>query len=572
MPSKFGNAFAQQKEFECRRLGQTTMASSSNPDDVPPTPMTTMDMFIQPELGHPKQPDSAPATKLNESPNKTKKGNRLKGFFVKTPQMSGIPTQHQTRIHDAQQAPEAPRFSETSAAAAGSIQVPSQFRRRTSTKSNKRRPNPSMYLPQQPSTPAYRSASATTHSYPHASQAENWPPRSSRGNSSIPPLSTQSFATNPSQYGIVRLSRNDAMILSDTATAPTRFGNYASIGRPTYIHPPSMMSMNAQIAMASPITGANHNSGTYPSECTQSDQLEFLPATKFQPPPEKTRAPVPPPVSVSATTPPIFMPPVEFSAEEQLKQASPTESVHNLNAQGQSCSQEHLETFFKTPEVESYKNSGPRRSRSDNHLSYSSYPSGVSKQEIRSTHNTTEQSKALDDHSTRLLESVVDDIGKLHSRFDSIDQYFQYLENRLQPRFNRLDWRLNEIATEIKKVTDLMAQDSEMLATINVNAQRLLQTMTRLPYVDQIIPTPVSQPSSLPAPVMQPALVRLPPHIPLPQNGGHHETSSPPTRGNSQGHMKKRGPQQEGPRDEVIWRKPSSGERMTAWYSAVSEE
>ena len=107
---------------------------------------------------------------------------------------------------------------------------------------------------------------------------QGWPlpqPRTATGH-----LSTQTFETNPNQY---LRTGNQGMIFANHSLTPTRAGDFATLGQPKVVHPPSMMSMAASIVDAQSPTAVKHSSnlGVVP-EAQETKEMQAAAASDVE--------------------------------------------------------------------------------------------------------------------------------------------------------------------------------------------------------------------------------------------------------------------------------------------------
>jgi hypothetical protein len=281
MAPKPGNAFAQQKEL----LRQKDLEIQPREEDSPSTPMTTMSMFIGPDLPQVEHEEPAELkTPTNFDPlHKPITGRGILGKRSFTDPLGATTAAHSTGI-------EGPSSFGKQSSGLGYIKS------RFTGKIKKSK------IPEQPSQPfttwapsEYPSNSNSSAAMSYVRRAEAAPEAAHTMRESFPSqprlshfstTTTQSIATRQSQYASGL--KNDAMILGNMSMSPTRFGSYAVAGYPAVVgvSHPSIVSMVGSILEASPSNlGTTANPCNYLDSSTQPETYDTPYTAPLPPPP-----------------------------------------------------------------------------------------------------------------------------------------------------------------------------------------------------------------------------------------------------------------------------------------------
>ena len=281
MAPKPGNAFAQQKELQ----QQEKLDNKPREADMPDTPMTTMSMFIGPDL--PSVDSEGPAelkTPTNVDPsNKGTTGRRKQGQRAFTDPAA---------VANSQSAGP-PDISFTGKQSSGFNYIKSKF-------AGKSRKNKDSEISSQPSTnPApseYLSSTLNSAAWSNfcrigaapeaapAAMAEKLP--SQPLPSHLSTATTRTVATPESRYA--SLLKNDAMILGNISMSPTRSDSYAMVGCPAVVSAshPSIMSMAGSIfGPSSRDSSATTNPGVFNSPFALAGPYDTSHTAPLPPPP-----------------------------------------------------------------------------------------------------------------------------------------------------------------------------------------------------------------------------------------------------------------------------------------------
>ena len=281
MAPKSGNAFAQQKELQ----RQNQLETKPREGDAPGTPMTTMSMFIGPDVA---RVDNEGPIELKNHPNvdplqKPATGRRKLGQRAFTDPLDlGATTTHLAG------ATEPSSFGKQSS---GLDYIKSKFTGKSkkskdseSSSQPSRKPAPSGHLSNTPSSVTMsniRRIEAAPEAAPTMLEKISTQPLPSH----LSTVTTRTVATPQSQYAT--LLKNDAMILGNTSMSPTRSGSYAMAGYPVVVSTshPSIFSMTGSILEAS----------SRDSSATVNPYTLFASSAKPNPYDTSFTAPLPPP-------------------------------------------------------------------------------------------------------------------------------------------------------------------------------------------------------------------------------------------------------------------------------------
>jgi len=251
MPPKPGNAFAQQKEFQRQR----ELEAQNSDGETPDSPMTTMTMFIGPDLP-PGEPEGPAEVK---TPTNTGRSRRISTSRSKMGKRSFTDPTSASTAHSAITTEPSSLGKQSS----GFGYIKSKLTRGSKRKDFESsaqsftKPAPSEYTPDMPSTKilpiiwrneAMSKVVLTTREKPPSQPLP----------SHLSTATMQTVATTQSRY--TSLLKNDAMILGDLSMSPTRSGSYAIAGYPALVgvSHPSITSVAGSIFETSP-----HNSRAF---------------------------------------------------------------------------------------------------------------------------------------------------------------------------------------------------------------------------------------------------------------------------------------------------------------------
>lgn len=697
MAPKFGNAFAQQREREL--LGITEPLSVAYPTDAPPSPMTTMDMFLNPELMYPKQeephgqePHGQEPARLAASKTQGKPGiERSRKWFGRR-KRDGPFSRHRNQAEkdvtrkEIEPWPTADFSGQYGRESGAWNQSATRPRFVTNPWEDEQ---PLIHRPRLVTNPweerephAHPGRSVTNHwecnqvynNRPHAATDRREEERCGQGSNSPSYYDIGQHlaaSTSPSQYGPWNLRpetrpipnqsaygtastetgpimtashkrwgdkhfpENNAILLSGIVADPTSLGYHENIGRARVVHPPSIMSVAGQIGLASPGRNLhfqhNHSANTSGGWQFNSSEQRFIPSVILN-------------ESIVLSRPRVIdghpdfeiVPAVEKTQAEQRCQAAEVESRYNFGAHRQSKSVSKLDIGINSYTSPLKARRAPPRSSSDSRFEYSnSVPANRHNEIIDRKRQIHKQSDSGDRNPTypllsptaepfepglapfpkkaekveiktrssphlptsRVLAAYIGKIPEMPSEseneasmastlyeavpraptlqeqitlgFSAIHARFDTLQNQV----NSVEQRLYFLEENLKHTDKLVGNLSRDLSKVTADVNHLV-AQTRRAGVHRG-PAP---------PTMRSALVGMPPHVPVPQEGDQEEVAPVANKRVKHGHSREKGREElreevqgkngEGKEreGEVLYRKPSSGERMKEWFARVSNE
>ena len=247
---------------------------STEGEDAPPTPMTTMDMFLDPETPS-ASPEKSSDIARDRDEVRAKAANQDERAQIapSIPHRSALPP---------------PLFAHQSKEKKGSYKRSSNLTGVTHSycaKSKSRKQDsfdnvqgtwltpPKLELP----SPLWDRVWSPLGAQPNRGMYPDvWPFEETFANARESSNTERLYTSTEHQHHASSESHNEAMMLSDTKTTPTRFGGYASTGKPTVVHPPTMLSMTGHVSTVPSICAQQRSANNYQSEIqsAKADDIE----------------------------------------------------------------------------------------------------------------------------------------------------------------------------------------------------------------------------------------------------------------------------------------------------------